>query len=403
MLSIKQLLRINKKAARNLLLFAAMGLLSTPAFAADAPEPSIFSNPLAMTLILLMGLLLIVIAVLANILVGAADWKLKLRKKEKAASAAKPLITILLLLATSIAFGQDTPAETVPAAASTIGGLAAGTFYVMASVIFLELAIILVLLINIRFLIRAARDKEAAIAETATGLKAEPKKPKRTLASIWARMNSFKPVEQEKDIEMAHEYDGIRELDNRLPPWWLWGFYITIVFAAVYLWRYHVSETAPLSEEEYNISVARAEAEVEEYLKKKGESVNENTVVYLAEAADIANGSKIFSTSCIACHGAKGEGNVVGPNLTDEYWLHGGDIKSIFKTIKYGVDGKGMASWQSTYSPKEMAQLASYIKSIGGSNPEGAKEPQGVLYKEESGAPAADSLKADNPATAMNK
>ena len=401
MLSIKQSLKINNKSGKITLLLTTMATLATPAFAAGGPEPSILTNPLALTLILLMGLLLIVIAVLANILVGAADWKLKLKKKEKTISAAKPVATILLLLATSAAFGQEAPAEAATATSSSIGGLAMSTFYIMASVIFLELAIILVLLINIRFLIRAARDKEAAVAERVAGVKPEPARPKRTLASIWSSMNRFKAREEEKEIEMAHEYDGIRELDNRLPPWWLWGFYITIIFAVVYLWRYHVSETAPLSEEEYKISVARAEAEVEEYLKQKGESVNENTVTLLTDAADIAGGAKIFGTSCVACHGAKGEGNVVGPNLTDEYWLHGGDIKSIFKTIKYGVDGKGMASWQSTYSPRELAQLASYIKSIGGSNPAGAKEPQGVLYKEDAAAPTSDSLKTDNAAAAV--
>lgn len=392
MLSIKQLFKINKKASQSLLMLTAMAFMSTPAFAADAPGPSIFSNPLAMILIVLMGLLLIVIAVLANILIGAADWRLKTGKKAKVENIAKPLTTILLLLATTTTFAQDAPTEAAPVA-STIGGLSASTFYVMASVIFLELAIILVLLINIRFLIRATREKEAIALEAATGKKAEAKKSKYSLASIWNRMNNFKSAEQEKDLEMAHEYDGIRELDNRLPPWWLWGFYVTITFAVVYLWRYHVAESAPLSEEEYNISVARAEAEVEAYLKKKGESVNENTVEYLTAADDLAAGLKLYTASCVACHNAKGEGGV-GPNLTDEYWLHGGDIKSIFKTIKYGVDGKGMASWQAVYSPKQMAQLASYVKSLGGTNPPGGREPQGVLYREERAASATDSLQA---------
>ncbi|MCR6721991.1 MAG: hypothetical protein NVV59_17260 [Chitinophagaceae bacterium] len=177
MLSIKQLFKINKKASQSLLMLTAMAFMSTPAFAADAPGPSIFSNPLAMILIVLMGLLLIVIAVLANILIGAADWRLKTGKKAKVENIAKPLTTILLLLATTTTFAQDAPAEAAPVA-STIGGLDASTFYVMASVIFLELAIILVLLINIRFLIRATREKEAIALEAATGKKAEAKKIK---------------------------------------------------------------------------------------------------------------------------------------------------------------------------------------------------------------------------------
>lgn len=383
----KQLSRINKKTARILLLLTSMGLLSTPALAADKPAPSIFTNPLALTLIVLMGLLLIVIAVLANTLLGAADWKLKIRKEQKN-KVAKPLATLMLLLTASAAFGQDSEGA-VAATAQLIGGLSAGTFYVMASVIFLELAIILVLLINIRFLIRSTREKEAA-GEAVPQAAGKAVKLKESLGRLWSRMNSFKPAEEEKNLEMTHEYDGIRELDNRLPPWWLWGFYVTIIFAVVYLWRYHVAETAPLSEEEYRISVARAEAEVAEYLKKKGESVNENTVTYLDGADDLAAGAKFFASSCVVCHGAKGEGGV-GPNLTDEYWLHGGDIKSIFKTIKYGVDGKGMAAWQSNFSPKQMAQLSSYIKSLAGTNPPGGREPQGVLYQEESVAAASES------------
>ena len=110
----------------------------------------------------------------------------------------------------------------------------------------------------------------------------------------------------------------------------------------------------------------------------------------LADASDLAGGAKIYTTSCVACHGAKGEGGV-GPNLTDNYWLHGADIKDVFKTIKYGVDGKGMASWQSVYSPKQLAQVASYVKSLHGTNPPNGKEPQGVLVEESGSSTVVDS------------
>jgi cytochrome c oxidase cbb3-type subunit 3 len=126
--------------------------------------------------------------------------------------------------------------------------------------------------------------------------------------------------------------------------------------------------------------------------------VNENTVTYLSGADDLAAGAKIYTTSCVACHNAKGEGGV-GPNLTDDYWLHGGDIKSIFRTIKYGVDGKGMAAWQSVYSPKELAQVTSYVKSLVGTNPPNGREPQGVIYKEENDA-APDSTQAASASVA---
>jgi cytochrome c oxidase cbb3-type subunit 3 len=190
-------------------------------------------------------------------------------------------------------------------------------------------------------------------------------------------------MEQEADLDLGHDYDGIRELDNRLPPWWVYGFYVTIVFAVIYLWRYHVSHTAPLSKEEYEIAVQKADQKVQQYLKQKGETVDENTVTMLA-AADVAEGQKMFQISCVACHNQGGAGNV-GPNLTDDYWLHGGDIKSVFKTIKYGFNA--MPTWQNTYSNKQIAQLSSYVKSLHGTNPPNAKAPQGELYKEEATSP----------------
>ncbi|MCO5235875.1 MAG: c-type cytochrome [Chitinophagaceae bacterium] len=194
----------------------------------------------------------------------------------------------------------------------------------------------------------------------------------------WTRLNRFKPVEQEADLELDHEYDGIRELDNRLPPWWLYGFYITIGVGIIYLWRYHVAYSAPLSGAEYEISVKKADAEVKAYLAKKGETVDENTVTVSKDPADLAEGKKIFMASCVACHKADG-GGMVGPNLTDDYWLHGGDVKSIFKTIKYGINA--MPQWQTSYSNKQIAQVSSYIVSLQGTHPPGAKEPEGQRYK----------------------
>ena len=191
-------------------------------------------------------------------------------------------------------------------------------------------------------------------------------------------------------------------MNNRLPPWWLYGFYATIVFAVIYLWRFEVSHTGPSSKQEYETSVARAEIKIQEYLKKKGELVDENTVTLLTSADDIAAGKAIFMdpSKCPACHNADGGGNAVGPNLTDDYWLYGGGVKDIFKTIKYGTS-KGMRSWKDDLSAKQMAQLTSYIKTLKGTKPAAPKEPQGELYKEDA-APAADSTAADNKKVVMN-
>jgi cytochrome c oxidase cbb3-type subunit III len=187
-------------------------------------------------------------------------------------------------------------------------------------------------------------------------------------------------VEQEQDILLDHDYDGIKELDNALPPWWKYGFYFTIMVGVIYLLRFHVFHAGPSPEEEYNTEMRIAAIQVDEYRKKSNDMVDEKTVT-LGDAASAERGMKIFTTVCFACHGAHGEGGV-GPNLTDNYWLHGGSINEIFHTIKYGVPEKGMQSWQKTYSPSQIRDLATFIKSLKGTNPANAKAPQGDLFVE---------------------
>jgi cytochrome c oxidase cbb3-type subunit 3 len=187
-------------------------------------------------------------------------------------------------------------------------------------------------------------------------------------------------VEREEDILLDHDYDGIKELDNALPPWWKYGFYLTIVLAVVYLLRFHVFHSGPTPEQEYYAEMKIAAAQVEEYRKKAGDNVDEKTVT-MGDATSIASGQKIFASNCFACHGAKGEGGV-GPNLTDDYWLHGGTINDVFRTIKYGVPEKGMQSWEKTYSPSQIKDLASFVKSLKGTNPPNGKAPQGDVFTE---------------------
>ncbi len=346
-----------------------------PVYAAGSPSSSLLSNPLAVTLLILMALLLLIIGLLANLLLGTADYKITKDKKEEKSSVGTGTLTVVLLFVSTGLFAQDQ--KEVTAAASTIGGMSTTSFYVMTSVLFLELFVILALLINIRMLLNTQKLKQA------------PAVKKKPAFNWWNRLNSFKPVEQEADIDLGHDYDGIRELDNRLPPWWIYGFYLTIVIAGIYLWRFHVSHSGPSSLQEYETSVAQAEQKIKEYLKQKGESVDENTVTLLTAAADIAEGKKIFIASCANCHKPSGAGDV-GPNLTDDYWMHGNDIKSVFKTIRYGINA--MPQWQNSYSNKQIAQVSSFIKTLHGTNPENPKAPQGELIKEEgSGAPA-DSL-----------
>ena len=192
------------------------------------------------------------------------------------------------------------------------------------------------------------------------------------------------PVEKEDAIDLGHDYDGIRELDNALPPWWKWGFYITIGFAVVYFWYYHIYSDWS-SADEYQEAMAVAAAEREAYLATRAEQVDENSVTILADASSLASGKEIYETNCVACHGTEGQGGV-GPNFADNYWIHGGSIQNIFSTIKYGVIEKGMIPWQDQLRPQEMQAVASYILTFQGTNPPNAKEPQGELY-----VPEADS------------
>jgi cytochrome c oxidase cbb3-type subunit III len=324
------------------------------------------NNPLAIMMIVIMFILLLVIGLLANVLLGAASfYKEKVEKEEAEEKKPAPVALMItaLLLGSFSAMAQDGAA----AAPETIGGLSKSMFYLMTGVIFLEITVILVMLANVRILIAKQKQK-----------KARQLKP---VFNWWSKMNKFRPAHEEVQIDLGHSYDGIRELDNRLPPWWLYGFYVTIIFAGIYLWRYHISHSAPSSQEEYQIAMVKAEEQKEAYLKKAAANIDENTVKLLTQAADIQAGKTAFESICAACHGKSGEG-MVGPNLTDEYWLHGGSVKDIFKTIKYGVPEKGMKSWKEDFSPKQLAQLSSYIKSLKGTNPPNAKEKQGELYKE---------------------
>jgi cytochrome c oxidase cbb3-type subunit 3 len=385
---------MRKKSKYILGLIAGLFILSVqPARAADAPAPSLFSNPMAITMLVLMVLLLVVIGILANILIGTADFKLK--KKTKGSGAVLSTIFLLgFMLAAPALFAQGTPeaATTTSTAAKTIGGMEPSTFYILATVLFLELFIIIALLINIKFLLKAEKDKLLTAEEM--------EEVKKTRLSWWDSFNKLKPVSQEAELDLGHEYDGIRELNNRLPPWWLYGFYLTIVFAAIYLWRFHISHTGPSSKEEYDRSVASAQVRIDEYLKKKGESVDENNVTLLTSADDIKAGKAIFTdpAKCPACHAADGGGNTVGPNLADNFWLYGGGIKDIFKTIKYGTN-KGMRSWKDDLSPKQIAQVASYVKSLKGTKPAAPKEPQGLLYEETAATDTVKKAAADTAGT----
>jgi cytochrome c oxidase cbb3-type subunit 3 len=186
-----------------------------------------------------------------------------------------------------------------------------------------------------------------------------------------------------RDEVLDHDYDGIHEFDNDLPPWWKWGFAFTVVFAISYVTYYHVARKGQLQGAEYAAEMRQAAL----FVPVGGDDPNQvTTYAALTAPADLGSGKAIFATNCAPCHGANAEGKV-GPNLTDEFWLHGGDVNHVYKTIKFGVNGKGMVAWKGKLSGKQMLQVASYALSLQGSKPANAKAPQGE--KEALGKPVA--------------
>lgn len=206
---------------------------------------------------------------------------------------------------------------------------------------------------------------------------------------FWNRFNDSVPVALESEVATDHEYDGIRELDNKLPPWWLYGFYLSIVFAIIYLFRFFFLDM-PRQADEFQAEMKQAKEEVKVYLASLDNLIDESSVTFSGETADLNAGKAIFEANCAVCHAADGGGGV-GPNFTDKYWLHGGDMPSIFKTIKYGVPSKGMISWETQLSPKKMQQVASYIYTMEGTSSAKPKEPQGDLFEREISSEAVDS------------
>ncbi len=208
---------------------------------------------------------------------------------------------------------------------------------------------------------------------------AKKEKQFRWIKDTYLKLLDSKPVEEEGEIILDHNYDGIKELDNNLPPWWVYGFYATILFGVIYLARFHVFNDYTQAEE-YETEVAEALVAIEAYKKTAKDLVDVNTVVLLTEASDISAGKAIFATNCVACHKADGGGGI-GPNLTDPNWILGGGIKNVFQTISEGGrDGKGMVAWKQTLKPAEMAQVASYVITLGGTTPAEPKEAQGEIW-----------------------
>jgi cytochrome c oxidase cbb3-type subunit 3 len=269
--------------------------------------------------------------------------------------------------------------------------------YATMALLFITIGLVLITMIYlvrvIKFLLRQNEIEKAEKAGV-------PYTPAPSLfEKIWQDLNASVPIAKEKDIDLGHSYDGIRELDNHLPPWWKGLFYGCIIWGIGYLIVYHVTDSFPLSINEYENELASADEQAR-ILKasKPAEVIDENSLTYTADAELIAKGKIVFTANnCGSCHRADGGGNTIGPNLTDAYWIHGGGIKNLFATINTGVVEKGMPAWGKVMSAADVRNVSFYIMSLRGSNPSDAKAPQGELYQ-----PVEEPVRADSTTAIAN-
>lgn len=336
--------------------------------AAGVPSAAMADKTLIHVLVGLAGLQAIIIAALSAImanLAGPDGWLQKLGRGGKAVALAP------LLLLAAPAKAQAYIPDTGPNDNTTFWWLVAVNVFLFL-VLFTQLS-------WLRTLTAAARPQEALAPEV-----------KKARAQAWWEALRHKltrqvKLEDEERIVLEHDYDGIKELDNDLPPWWLWLFYATVAWGVVYIVNVHVIKVWPQQDVEYANEMQRAKENVAAYLATQTNLVDETNVTFTDEAGVIAEGRTLYATYCTACHGADAAGseNSVGPNLTDAHWLHGGGIKNIFHTIKYGVPEKGMIAWKSQLQPSEIRAIASYIITQEGKGGPDQKGPQGEIWKGE--------------------
>ncbi len=373
---------------KKFIMAAVLMLLLTTIMAQDKVAAAVKTadtgyNQLAVLLIIMTIVLAFVIYGLGQVLLVLSRQMLDKNKSENKNITALLMVALLFISPASFANG-DIATDAVKALPN-YGGLSATNFYMFVVVIAVEVIAILFLVFSIRRVYaELLPQKEIALAK------------KHVLKKWWSNIDKkiftkAIPVEKEADVMLDHNYDGIQELDNALPPWWKYGFIITIVIAFVYLLNFHVLGTGKSPSEEYIAEMQKAKQEIEIFEAKNKDKIDENKVP-MADAAGIAVGLQLFEANCVACHTKSGAGSQepssVGPNLVDDYWLHKGSLNDIYLTIKNGYPDKGMQAWSTKFNPKEMSQLASYIKSLRGTKVPNAKLPQGEMYTE---AVAADS------------
>lgn len=267
-------------------------------------------------------------------------------------------------------------------------------FYLVISFIFVVSLLVLLVLVYLLKVIKILAETAAKERAEKLGIVYQPKPS--FFGKLWDKINGFVPEEKEATLVMDHDYDGIKELDNHLPPWWKALFYGAIVWGIIYFLAYHVFNSFPLSSGEYENEVAIAnEQMLKTQVANPSAKIDENTVQATTDAVSLEKGKTTFFNTCSSCHRKDGGGDI-GPNLTDEYWKHGGDIKSIFKTVINGVAGTNMIPWGAAMSPESIRDVASYVLTLQGSSPANPKKPEGDLYKPETKPAKTDSTKVQS-------
>lgn len=183
------------------------------------------------------------------------------------------------------------------------------------------------------------------------------------------------------DKLLEHQYDGIEEYDNPLPPWWVYFFVLSILWGGAYIFYYHIAEIGPGSKGEFAEEVREYETEFADAIFA-AQNINwdEPNFKPIEGEAAIIQAKGIFGRSCASCHGKEGQGGI-GPNLTDPYWIHGPEFNDVVRTIAMGVPEKGMISWKATLSKDDILQVASFVMTLQGTNPDKPKPPQGQKYE----------------------
>ncbi len=253
-------------------------------------------------------------------------------------------------------------------------------------VIMLFLLLVLLILIAIEAIVGALENvmlqNLSAEAKAKFLAEKERKFEFKWLKNLYKKSLGTKPIEAEHEIILDHNYDGIKELDNNLPPWWIYSFYASIIFAVIYIFKYEVFD-GDSQIDELETEYAEAKIAIEEYKRTAKDLVDFNTVELLTDASDLSAGKTIFELNCVVCHMADGGGGI-GPNLTDKNWISGGGIKNVFKTVSEGGrDGKGMIAWKQSLKASEIAQVSSYLLQFQGTTPAKPKAPEGDIWVDE--------------------